>query len=152
MRTEFTFRPVPALLLIRIHEEDLLADPKELAEHIMLVDLGRNDLGRVCAAGSVQVDELMVIERYSHVMHIASNVEGKLKPGLDAIAVLKACFPAEHRLRENLPYRNRTCKVTDERAVFGTASVAIPGVAGTQSVTLHVLHGFKRRAHCFFFT
>lgn len=75
-------------------EEELLADPKELAEHIMLVDLGRNDLGRVCATGSVQVDELMVIERYSHVMHIVSNVSGRLLPGYDALDVFSATFPA----------------------------------------------------------
>ena len=73
---------------------DLLADPKEVAEHIMLVDLGRNDLGRVCVKGSVSVDELMVIERYSHVMHIVSNVIGKLEPGKTAWDLLKACFPA----------------------------------------------------------
>ena len=75
-------------------EEELLADPKERAEHIMLVDLGRNDLGRVCATGSVRVDELMVIERYSHVMHIVSNVSGKLRPGQDAVDVFAATFPA----------------------------------------------------------
>jgi anthranilate synthase component 1 len=75
-------------------EAELLADPKERAEHIMLVDLGRNDLGRVCTTGSVTVDELMVVERYSHVMHIVSNVEGTLLPGMDNLDVLKATFPA----------------------------------------------------------
>ena len=74
--------------------KDLLQDPKEIAEHIMLVDLGRNDLGRVCKKGSVKVDELMVIERYSHVMHIVSNVVGKLDPDKTAWDLLKACFPA----------------------------------------------------------
>jgi anthranilate synthase component 1 len=74
--------------------DDLLADPKERAEHVMLVDLGRNDLGRVCEYGSVQVREQMVIEHYSHVMHIVSHVEGKLRPGLDAIDLLEATFPA----------------------------------------------------------
>ena len=73
---------------------DLLADPKEIAEHIMLVDLGRNDLGRVCLKGSVRVDELMTIERYSHVMHIVSNVIGTLEPNKTAWDLLKACFPA----------------------------------------------------------
>ncbi len=73
---------------------DLLEDPKEVAEHVMLVDLGRNDLGRVCQSGTVKVDELMVIERYSHVMHIVSNVVGKLAPGKTAWDLLKACFPA----------------------------------------------------------
>ncbi|NJC88183.1 MAG: anthranilate synthase component I [Desulfuromonas sp.] len=75
-------------------EEELLADPKERAEHIMLVDLGRNDLGRVCSTGSVNVDELMVVERYSHVMHIVSNVSGELLPGRDALDVFRAVFPA----------------------------------------------------------
>jgi anthranilate synthase component 1 len=75
-------------------EHDLLADPKERAEHVMLMDLGRNDVGRVAQAGSVRVTDNMVVERYSHVMHIVSNVEGRLKPGLDAIAVLRASFPA----------------------------------------------------------
>jgi anthranilate synthase component I len=73
---------------------DLLQDPKEIAEHVMLVDLGRNDLGRVCVKGSISVDELMVIERYSHVMHIVSNVIGELDPSKTAWDLLKACFPA----------------------------------------------------------
>ena len=76
------------------YAKDLLADPKEIAEHVMLVDLGRNDLGRVCASGTVSVDELMIIERYSHVMHIVSNVVGQLAPGKTAWDLLKACFPA----------------------------------------------------------
>ncbi|MBI3902235.1 MAG: anthranilate synthase component I [Nitrosomonadales bacterium] len=74
--------------------EELLADPKELAEHLMLIDLGRNDIGRVAENGTVKLTEKMVIERYSHVMHIVSNVDARLKPGLDAIDVLKATFPA----------------------------------------------------------
>jgi anthranilate synthase component 1 len=75
-------------------EQDLLADPKERAEHVMLVDLARNDLGRVCEYGSVIVPEQMVIERYSHVMHIVSQVEGQLNPELDAFDLLQATFPA----------------------------------------------------------
>jgi anthranilate synthase component 1 len=74
--------------------KDLLSDPKEIAEHVMLIDLGRNDLGRVAQTGSVKVTEKMVVERYSHVMHIVSNVEGRIAPGLDAIDVLRASFPA----------------------------------------------------------
>jgi len=74
--------------------EELLADPKECAEHLQLLDLGRNDTGRVAVTGSVKVTEHMLIERYSHVMHIVSNVEGKLKPGLSALDVLRASFPA----------------------------------------------------------
>ncbi|MEA2664328.1 MAG: anthranilate synthase component [Candidatus Eremiobacteraeota bacterium] len=74
--------------------DELLADPKERAEHVMLVDLARNDLGAVCATGSVRVDELMVIERYSHVMHIVSNVVGELRPDRDALDLFAAAFPA----------------------------------------------------------
>ena len=75
-------------------EQELLADPKERAEHVMLVDLGRNDLGRVCQPGSVAVQELMVIERYSHVMHIVSQVEGVLRADADVWDLLQASFPA----------------------------------------------------------
>ena len=75
-------------------ERELLADPKELSEHVMLIDLGRNDVGRVARIGSVKVTDRMVIERYSHVMHIVSNITGELRPGLDAIDVLRATFPA----------------------------------------------------------
>ncbi|MBF0124487.1 MAG: anthranilate synthase component I [Magnetococcales bacterium] len=75
-------------------EQELLADPKERAEHIMLVDLGRNDLGRVARTGSVQVTEQFVIERYSHVMHIVSHVTARLRPGLDAFDLIAATFPA----------------------------------------------------------
>jgi anthranilate synthase component 1 len=75
-------------------ESELMADPKERAEHVMLVDLARNDLGRVCEYGSVHVPEKMVVERYSHVMHIVSQAEGQLRPGLDAFDLIKATFPA----------------------------------------------------------
>ncbi|MDY6912167.1 MAG: anthranilate synthase component I [Chloroflexota bacterium] len=74
--------------------EELLADPKERAEHVMLVDLARNDLGRVCQYGTVKVPELMTIEKYSHVSHIVSQVEGKLNPNEDAFSLLRASFPA----------------------------------------------------------
>ena len=75
-------------------EVELLADPKERAEHLMLIDLGRNDVGRICETGSVKVTEEMVVERYSHVMHIVSNVTGRLSPGLSAMDALRATFPA----------------------------------------------------------
>ena len=75
-------------------EAELLADPKERAEHLMLIDLGRNDVGRVSAPGSVRLTESFAIERYSHVMHIVSQVEGELREGLGAMDVLKAAFPA----------------------------------------------------------
>lgn len=74
--------------------EDMLADPKERAEHLMLVDLGRNDLGRVCAPGTVEVVDFMSVERYSHVMHIVSTVIGRLRPEMTAVALLAATFPA----------------------------------------------------------
>jgi len=73
---------------------ELLADPKEIAEHVMLLDLGRNDVGRVASTGTVKVTEQFAVERYSHVMHMVSNVEGTLKPGLTALDVLRASFPA----------------------------------------------------------
>jgi anthranilate synthase component 1 len=75
-------------------EKDLLADEKERAEHLMLVDLARNDIGRVCAYGSVRVPEMMVIERYSHVMHIVSQVEGQIAPDKNAYDLMRATFPA----------------------------------------------------------
>jgi anthranilate synthase component 1 len=78
----------------RQQAESLMNDPKERAEHVMLVDLGRNDLGRVCEYGSVNVDELMVVETYSHVLHIVSQVSGKLKEGVSALDVLRSALPA----------------------------------------------------------
>ena len=72
----------------------MLADPKERAEHLMLIDLGRNDVGRVSETGSVKLTEKMLVERYSHVMHIVSNVTGQLQPGMTAIDALRATFPA----------------------------------------------------------
>jgi anthranilate synthase component 1 len=73
---------------------ELLADPKERAEHVMLVDLGRNDVGRVAQFGSVRLTDLMVVEHYSHVMHISSNVQGILRPELNAMDAFRACLPA----------------------------------------------------------
>lgn len=75
-------------------EQDLLNDPKELAEHLMLIDLGRNDVGRIAQIGSVELTEKMIVERYSHVMHIVSNVNGQAQPGMSAMDVLRATFPA----------------------------------------------------------
>ena len=80
-------------------EAELLSDPKERAEHLMLLDLGRNDVGRVAELGSVKVTESFVIERFSHVMHISSNVEGKLRDGLDALDALVGGFPGGHAVR-----------------------------------------------------
>lgn len=70
-----------------------MADPKERAEHVMLIDLARNDIGRVCEFGTVEVDDLMVVERYSHVMHIVSQVSGELRSGVSGVDVLRATFP-----------------------------------------------------------
>jgi anthranilate synthase component I len=78
----------------RAIEADLRADTKEVAEHIMLVDLGRNDVGRVSEFGSVKVKDLMFVERYSHVMHLVSSLEGNLRAGLEPIDAFRACFPA----------------------------------------------------------
>ncbi|MHB8915424.1 MAG: anthranilate synthase component I family protein, partial [Thiobacillus sp.] len=98
---DVTLRPIAGTRPRGLTREDderlaseLLADPKECAEHLQLLDLGRNDTGRVAQTGSVRVTEHMQIERYSHVMHIVSNVEGKLKPDLTALDVLRASFPA----------------------------------------------------------
>jgi anthranilate synthase component 1 len=77
-------------------EQDLLADEKEIAEHLMLIDLGRNDVGRVSKIGKVQVTDRMVIERYSHVMHIVSNVQGEVRDDVDALMCLKQPFLLEH--------------------------------------------------------
>jgi len=76
------------------YSKELLADPKENAEHIMLVDLGRNDIGRICQYNTIHLPEFMVIEKYSHVMHIVTSVKGKLLPQYDAFSLIKACFPA----------------------------------------------------------
>jgi anthranilate synthase component I len=78
----------------RQREQELRADEKELAEHVMLVDLGRNDIGRVSEYGTVKVRDLMFVERYSHVMHIVSAIEGELRKDLDALDAFAACFPA----------------------------------------------------------
>src|SRR5439155_11883793 len=75
-------------------EAELRADPKERAEHVMLIDLGRNDVGRVAAPATVRLDEVMVVERYSHVMHLVSNVSGQLAEGQEAKDVVRAAFPA----------------------------------------------------------
>ncbi|PIS28800.1 anthranilate synthase component I [Candidatus Saganbacteria bacterium CG08_land_8_20_14_0_20_45_16] len=86
-------RPIAGTRPITAKEEELLLDPKERAEHIMLVDLERNDLGKVCKYGSVHVDETMIIEKYSHVIHIVSNVKGKLRPDKSKFDLIRAMFP-----------------------------------------------------------
>ena len=78
----------------KLTEQELINDPKERAEHVMLIDLARNDIGRIARTGTVKVTEAFAVERYSHVMHIVSNVEGILKPGMSNMDVLRATFPA----------------------------------------------------------
>ncbi|MAT51959.1 MAG: anthranilate synthase component I [Porticoccaceae bacterium] len=104
-------------------EQEMLADPKEIAEHLMLIDLGRNDVGRVSSIGSVKVTEKMVVERFSHVMHITSNVTGQVTPGTSAIDVLKATLPAG--TLSGAP-KIRAMEIIDElepvkRAIYGGA-------------------------------
>ena len=106
-------------------EADLLSDPKERAEHVMLVDLARNDLGRVCRYGTVHVDDLMVIERYSHVMHIVSGISGELAPDLGPIDVLRATFP--HGTVSGAP-KVRAMEIID--ALEPTARGPYAGAAG----------------------
>lgn len=104
-------------------EEELLADPKEIAEHLMLIDLGRNDIGKVCRTGTVEVSEMMVVERYAHVMHIASNVRGQIRQELGAIDLLRATLPVG--TLSGAP-KVRAMEIIDElepekRGVFGGA-------------------------------
>lgn len=120
-------------------EQELLADQKEIAEHVMLIDLGRNDIGRVCEIGSVKVTEKMFIERYSQVMHIASNVEGKIKPNVDALDVFCATFPAG--TLSGAP-KIRAMQIIDElepvrRTVFG-GSVGYLGWHGNMDTAIAI--------------
>ena len=119
--------------------DDLLADPKERAEHVMLVDLGRNDVGRISNPGSVRVTDRMIIERYSHVMHIVSNVVGDLAPGRDALDVLRATFPAG--TLSGAP-KVRAMQIIDEleperRGVYGGA-VGYIGFDGNMDVAIAI--------------
>lgn len=123
-------------------EKELLADPKELAEHVMLIDLARNDIGRIAQTGSVKVTEAFGIERYSHVMHIVSNVEGRLKPGLSALDVLRASFPAG--TLSGAP-KIRAMEIIDEleptqRGIYGGA-VGYLSFAGDMDVAIAIRTG-----------
>lgn len=120
-------------------EEELLADPKERAEHLMLIDLGRNDVGRIAQTGSVEVTDSMTVEHYSHVMHIVSNVVGQLKPGLTAMDVLRATFPAG--TLSGAP-KIRALEILDElepvkRGVYGGA-VGYLGWHGTMDTAIAI--------------
>ena len=120
-------------------EQELLADPKELAEHLMLIDLGRNDVGRVAETGSVELTEKMIVERYSHVMHIVSNVTGRLKPGMSSIDALRATFPAG--TLSGAP-KIRAMEIIDElepvkRGVYGGA-VGYLGWGGTMDTAIAI--------------
>ena len=112
-------------------EKELLADPKERAEHVMLVDLARNDLGRVCDFGSVKVKDLMIIERYSHVMHIVSQVEGRAAPEQDALFDLRATFPAGTAERRAQDSRHADHRRTgaDPRGPYGGCVGYFPSTA-----------------------
>lgn len=126
----------------RANETELLADPKERAEHVMLIDLARNDIGRIAQTGSVKVTEAFGIERYSHVMHIVSNVEGQLKPGLSALDVLRASFPAG--TLSGAP-KIRAMEIIDElepveRGVYGGA-VGYLSFAGDMDVAIAIRTG-----------
>ncbi len=123
-------------------EKELLADPKEIAEHVMLIDLGRNDVGRIAETGSVEVTERMTVERYSHVMHIVSHVEGRLRPGLGAMDVLKAAFPAG--TLSGAP-KVRAMEIIDElehtrRGVYGGA-VGYLGFDGNMDMAIAIRTG-----------
>lgn len=128
-------------------EQELLNDQKEIAEHVMLIDLGRNDIGRVSQIGQVEVTEQMVIERYSHVMHIVSNVQGKVNPGIDALDVLKATFPAG--TLSGAP-KIRAMEIIDElepvkRGVFGGA-VGYLGWQGEMDMSIAIRTGIIRES------
>ena len=126
----------------KAHESELLADPKERAEHVMLIDLARNDIGRIAQTGSVKVTEAFGIERYSHVMHIVSNVEGRLKAGLSALDVLRASFPAG--TLSGAP-KIRAMEIIDElepveRGIYGGA-VGYLSFAGDMDVAIAIRTG-----------
>ena len=114
-------RAAPRANRIWALEQDLLADPKERAEHVMLMDLGRNDVGRVASAGSVRVTENMVVERYSHVMHIVSNVDGRLRPGLMPSLCLAPPFPGGHG-----EWRTEGARDGDHRRIGPAGAACMP--------------------------
>ena len=123
----------------RRRADELLGDPKERAEHVMLVDLGRNDLGRVCEYGSVEVDELMVVETYSHVLHIVSQVSGQLRPEVTAMDVLRAVLPAG--TLSGAP-KVRAMQIIDElephkRGSYGGA-IGYVGFSGDLDTAIHI--------------
>ena len=127
-------------------EAELLADPKERAEHVMLIDLARNDIGRIAQTGTVEVTEAFVVERYSHVMHICSNVEGVLKPGLSNLDVLKASFPAG--TLSGAP-KIRAMEIIDElepvqRGIYGGACGYL-SFAGDMDVAIAIRTGIVRQ-------
>uniref|UniRef100_UPI001792A4FE anthranilate synthase component I family protein n=1 Tax=Methylibium sp. TaxID=2067992 RepID=UPI001792A4FE len=129
----------------RVAEQELLADPKERAEHLMLIDLARNDIGRIAQTGSVKVTEAFAIERYSHVMHIVSNVEGLLKPGTTNMDVLRATFPAG--TLSGAP-KIRAMEIIDElepvqRGIYGGACGYI-SFAGDMDVAIAIRTGIVK--------
>ncbi|HWH74569.1 MAG TPA: anthranilate synthase component I family protein, partial [Methylibium sp.] len=126
-------------------EQELVNDPKERAEHVMLIDLARNDIGRIAQTGSVKVTEAFAVERYSHVMHIVSNVEGLLKPGTTNMDVLKATFPAG--TLSGAP-KIRAMEIIDElepvqRGVYGGACGYL-SFAGDMDVAIAIRSGIVK--------
>jgi anthranilate synthase component 1 len=122
-----------------------VADPKERAEHVMLIDLARNDIGRIAETGSVKVTDAFGVERYSHVMHLVSHVEGRLKPGLGALDVLRAAFPAG--TLSGAP-KIRAMEIIDEvepieRSVYGGA-VGYLSYAGDMDVAIAIRTGIVK--------
>jgi anthranilate synthase component 1 len=126
-------------------EAELVADPKERAEHVMLIDLARNDIGRIAETGSVKVTDAFGVERYSHVMHLVSHVEGRLKPGLGALDVLRAAFPAG--TLSGAP-KIRAMEIIDEvepveRSIYGGA-VGYLSFAGDMDVAIAIRTGIVK--------
>ncbi|MCF0235080.1 MAG: anthranilate synthase component I family protein, partial [Thermoguttaceae bacterium] len=131
-------------------EEELLADEKELAEHNMLVDLGRNDLGKISAFGSVQVERLHTIERYSHVMHIGSTVRGKIREGFDALDAIEAVLPAG--TLSGAP-KIRACQLIGElennkRGIYGGA-IGYIDFAGNMDACIAIRIAYKKNGKAF---
>ncbi|MDR1807722.1 MAG: anthranilate synthase component I family protein, partial [Propionibacteriaceae bacterium] len=131
-------------------EQELLADPKELAEHNMLVDLGRNDIGRIAQFGSVHVAEYLRIVRFSHVMHIASTVRGRIRPDKDAVDAVAALLPAG--TLSGAP-KIRACQIIGElegtrRGIYGGA-IGYLGFTGDMDTCIAIRLAFKKNGHVF---
>lgn len=132
-------------------EKDLLSDEKELAEHNMLVDLGRNDLGKVSEFGSINVEKYLTIERFSHVMHIGSTVSGKLKEGKNALDVIDAILPAG--TLSGAP-KIRACEIINElednkRGIYGGGAIGYIGLSGNMDTCIAIRIAFSKKNKVF---